>query len=76
MKTYITLTIDIEIDDPEQFAAAARERAIAEGIDPNEAARDYTGDDDLNACAIMLFDPGVSPPGCTINSSSAEEYTL
>lgn len=27
---------------------------------------------DLGACLRMIFDPGESPPGCTINDSSHE----
>lgn len=74
MKTsshYATVTIEVEIYDPEAFVAAAVKRAIAEGADEQDARKTYTADD-LNACAQMLLDPGVGPPGSSIIESSVE----
>lgn len=65
MRTAVTLTMYLNVHDPEAFAKAAQERAIAEGVDPADAAETYTTDN-LGACAVMLIDPGMSPPGSEI----------
>ena len=69
----VKVEIYLEVHDAEAFAAAARERAIQEGLGEEEAAS-YTTDN-LEACAVMLLDPGVSPDGAEITSSSAEEFS-
>lgn len=73
MPITVSFTLELEIVDAEAFAAAARERALAEGLSGNDAAK-YTAND-LAACAVMLADPGVSPIGAKILDSSAEIHT-
>lgn len=68
----IEVSLLLTVHDPEAFAAAARKQAVADGITPEDAAEEYTADN-LRACAQMLFDPGISPPGCSIEYSHAEE---
>lgn len=71
-KTIITFTMDIEVYDPEAFAAAARKHAVEVDKYPQgEADEEYTADK-LTACAQMLFDPGSGPAGCDIRESAAE----
>lgn len=75
-KPTVNLTMDIEIHDPERFASAARARAIAEGVDPQDAAETYTVED-LAACAVMLIDPGLigeDGAGASILDTNAERY--
>lgn len=71
MRDQVTVSITIEIHDPEAFAMAALQRARDDGLDDADLESTYSPDN-LSACAIMLFDPGVSPPGCSIQDSSAE----
>lgn len=70
MRKHVTVTIEITVHDAEQFAAAAKERAIADGVGEEDLSA-YTAED-LITCAIMLFDPGVSPNGCQIEGSCAD----
>ena len=75
--TVITIEVSVylRVHDPKRFVAAAQYRAVEEGVDPDDAVDTYN-EDDLGACARMLFDPGVSPPGCEILDSTAEEAEL
>ena len=71
-KRSVSVTLYLTVDDAEAFAQAAVARAIEEGVDADDAASTYTADA-LTDCARMLFDPGISPPGCEILDSSAED---
>ena len=73
MSKYVVVTIEIEVDDAEVFAARARRQAIDEGWGRDEAALQFSAEN-LGACAQMIFDPGRSPDGCTIESCDAEEH--
>ena len=69
-KTLIRVTLEIEVFDKAAFRAAAIEKAKKDGLEVGDEA----GFDpkDLGRCAMMLIDPGVSPPGCQIEESCAE----
>lgn len=73
MPKYIVVTIELEVDDADQFAERARSQAVDEGWDRKEAALQFSAGN-LGACAQMIFDPGESPIGCTIVECSAEEH--
>lgn len=73
MKTTIVFKMEIEVYDVDAFVQAARERALKDGAATSmrEARRQYTRNN-LTECAVMLLDPGESPPGCEIEHSEAE----
>jgi hypothetical protein len=73
MSTYVVVTLEIEVDDPAAFAAEACRRADLEGWIEEDIASTFTADA-LAACAQMIFDPGVSPVGCTITNCEAEVH--
>lgn len=72
--TNITVSVDLQVDDEVEFRKAAHDRAIADGLLAEEAAR-YLDDEEtsLSECAQMLIDLGLSPGGCSILGSSADE---
>lgn len=70
MRKTIEISILIEVHDVRDFVRAAREQARKDGLSEEEA-KEYSARD-LTGCAVMLFDPGMSPAGCTILDSSAE----
>ena len=77
MKTarYIDVTLSCEVHDIRALIRAARKRAMAElDLTPEEAKEGYNAHT-LDQCARLLLDPGVSPPGLSIQDSTAEEYT-
>lgn len=80
MSLYVTLTLELEITDAEEFRAAAISSYTATNPNPtDEELEDFFGtveEPNLSGCARELFDPGVSPDGCEIQDSSAEEYSL
>lgn len=69
----ITLNINLDITDETAFRQAAREKALEDGLDEKDADT-YLEDGgmSLSQCAIMLLDPGVSPPGSSILDSYAD----
>lgn len=69
-KTIIRVTLDIEVFDKHAFRNAAIVQAKKDGLEvgPNSGF----DPDDISDCAQMIFDPGVSPPGCKIEESSVE----
>lgn len=73
MSTSHSITIEFEVHDEDAFRQAAQNRAIADGLEEAEAAA-YLDEDkhSIGDCAVMLFDPGVSPDGCSILGSSGE----
>lgn len=68
--TELEVSLSITVTDPEAFAAEARRIAVEGGLEG--ACVDVYSADNLTDCARMIFDPGVSPPGCQIHDSSAE----
>ena len=73
---HVTASLHLRVYDVRAVARAAQQRAIAEGFAKTlkEARKAGYGPRDLGACALMLLDPGKSPPGSKIRDSSAEEY--
>lgn len=69
-RAQIELTLHLTVSDARAFVAAAVERAVAEGVGEEDARATYTAEN-LGACAAMLLDPGVSPPGSQIEGSSS-----
>lgn len=68
-----SVTIYFELHDEQAFRQAAYDRALADELSEEEA-RTYLDEEatSIGACATMLFDPGISPPGCSIVDSSAD----
>lgn len=71
-------TLHIKVDDPAAFVAHSRARYIADGcgtgddFDAGLYGQDADEDGDefnMNYAVQMVFDPGESPPGCTIEES-------
>ena len=70
--------IDVTVHDEDALFKAAVERYCGDD-DRCAAAQDDAvailkpgGDIDVSACLQMLFDPGISPPGCQIEQGSVE----
>lgn len=62
-----TISIHVDVSDDRALLAAARIRAKAENNgDQRDDVLLKDGETNVGACLIMLFDPGVSPAGCTI----------
>jgi hypothetical protein len=72
-KPGVAVTINLFVHDVRTFVRAARIRAIAEGVDPEDARKTYRATN-LGACAGMLIDPGTSPPGSEITDTSTEVF--
>ncbi|QRD62703.1 hypothetical protein H8Z72_22480 (plasmid) [Xanthomonas citri pv. citri] len=68
-----TFSLELDITDPDAFAHAAQQRAVAEETcsSVEEAAQHYHVGA-MEACVVMLLDPGRSPNGSEIEHSSAE----
>lgn len=76
MKHYLAVAIEVEVHDPAEFWETARarfEQDMGSSYSLDEFVETYGPQDDpnLGPCAMMIFDPGTSPPGCTILESSA-----
>lgn len=65
--------LSLQVHDEAAFRQRAYEVAIESGLG-EEVAKQYLNEEEqpLTACAVMIFDPGVSPAGCQIDCSSAE----
>ena len=65
--------MDLNVYDEKEFRAAARERALKDGLS-TDAADEFLDEEkqSLGDCAVMLIDPGTSPDGADIVGSSAE----
>ncbi|MGH8159259.1 MAG: hypothetical protein ACREPQ_14155 [Rhodanobacter sp.] len=71
----LAVTLLIEIGDEVAFRQAAHDRALTDNLCDDEAATYLDIEEtSLGQCAVMLLDPGVSPPGCSIVDSSTETY--
>ena len=74
MAAIYTFKVDIEVHDPKALHVAARLRALADGITAGQLD-EYIGtraEPHIPSCLQMLFDPGTSPPGTSIQQSSVE----
>jgi hypothetical protein len=73
----ITFTMFVEVSDQQALHDAAYQRAVDDGLDPEQALETIgTRDEpDCAGCVQMLADPGQSYPGTDIFDSSAEEVT-
>jgi hypothetical protein len=61
------------VKDGAALVAAARQRAIADGIcGDDESATEIIGDDDYALAARMLLDPGCDLTGCDIIDAMCE----
>ncbi|MEY2117322.1 hypothetical protein [Rhodanobacter sp. FW106-PBR-R2A-1-13] len=68
-----SITLFFQLHDEQAFRQAAHERALTDGLNAEEALSYLDPEKStVGACAIMLFDPGVSPPGCSITDSSTD----
>lgn len=69
----VCISICLTVHDEPIFREAARDRALADGLD-DETANAYLDGEahSLGQCAIMLLDPGTSPKGCQINDSTVD----
>lgn len=72
--TPMRFTLDVTVNDEVALRRAAYERALADKLSEEEAQQYLDPDGALADCVVMLFDPGVSPPGCQIEGSTAEYY--
>lgn len=70
----VTVTLDLRVWDETAFRAAAVERALADGLDVEEANSFLARS--LSDCAVMLIDPSTGPAGSDILGSSAEEQRV
>jgi hypothetical protein len=75
---YVTVNLYLRVHNVRAFVRAAQRRAIAEGFAKTlkEAREAGYSPRDLGACALMLLDPGESPPGCKIRAHSADVCEL
>jgi len=67
---YAEISIFVEITDETALLKAARKRAIEDGAAADDKAATLVVPD-VETALRMLFDPGVSPPGVSIQDSSA-----
>ncbi|AXQ69609.1 hypothetical protein HOU03_gp159 [Caulobacter phage CcrSC] len=78
----IQISVNVEVDDLPVLLAAAMAKATGDDGLTEDQARDILtnsdplGRPDVKACLTMLFDPGVSPDGTSINDSivTREDY--
>lgn len=76
MSTFIEVTLYLRINDADEFRRTAHTRAESEGVTDDDLAAYLDPDEmSLGDCARMIFDPGMSPNGCSILDSSADEST-
>ncbi len=63
-KTYLVM-ITVTVDDEAELAELAAQRAAEEGV-PAEEWADMRKDDPIESDLQMVFDPGASPAGTSI----------
>lgn len=69
-----TVSIDVEVlDANELFKTAMKHATEVDSMSEGDARELLApeGDIDIRACLMMVFDPGVSPDGTSINGSTA-----
>jgi hypothetical protein len=71
----VSITIEVEVGDEDALKAAAEARYLEENtgdsLDQWHTMRDDYPQGPVAADVLMVFDPGVSPPGCEIQCSEA-----
>lgn len=75
MRTGHTVTIAVNVDDPQALWAAAYAQARQNSMTQDDIA-DWLGTQvspNVPNCLRQMFDPGISPPGTVIQDSSADE---
>jgi hypothetical protein len=69
----LRVSIYLSVTDEVAFRRSAYGQALADGLDSATASAYLdAAATSLTAAAVMVFDPGVSPPGCEIRESVAE----
>lgn len=70
MRASYTMTLHVEVFDHEQLREAARQRRTLDGVMSREEWEELRGGNLSGVAADlhMLLDPGVSPPGCSIEA--------
>ena len=76
MSANFSFTLSGSVTDVSLLYKTALARAIADGLEPDDAAESltYDGEPNVSACVRMLLDPGISPDGLEIDDSSCEEF--
>lgn len=70
----MSVTIELNVYDPKAFRTVAYERALSDGLDPDQASEYLDRNKmSLGECALMILDPGTSPIGAEIENSSHDE---
>lgn len=69
----VTITVEIDDEDIETLYQTARAAALS-GHYEGEPDDYLKKDDEISVrdCLIMIFDPGISPPGVSIIESNAD----
>lgn len=77
MRQAISVTLHVTVSDERALRAAAVANLIKDGMAP-KGAREYRSKAKYSAgdCLRVLLDPGISPPGCQIEDSSAEDVRV
>lgn len=69
-----SFTLDLDVDDEAELLAAARARAIEDGMAEDEAsAEEFLPAGNIHDALRILLDPG-RLPGCSIQDSVVEEH--
>lgn len=71
MKNCYQVAIDIEVTDVDQLLNTATQKALEDGMTPDEVSQMLfpDGDLDIAACVLCVADPGPSLPGTQIHDS-------
>lgn len=76
MSNTYTVNIEVRVHNAAQLYESAMHRAVVvDGMDKEEAEallQPHSNEIDVEACLIMLFDPGLSPEGTNIIQSSVD----
>jgi hypothetical protein len=71
--TVATISIFVTVNNTSALIEAARKRYLDEvPTETRKGACNMVPDGDISAALRMLFDPGVSPDGCTILDTECE----
>lgn len=76
--SFIDVHLSLKVYDEQAFRSAARVRALDDNLSDGDAAEYLSAAaKSLGDCAVMLFDPGLGPDGCSIlESGSCEGSSL
>jgi hypothetical protein len=74
MKKIFTIRIDVEVVDAKALYLRAVNRMLLDGQNAEQIGEQlgYINEPDISACVQMVFDPGNSPEGTSIVSSTCE----